>query len=131
MQGEATNAAATAKEITMIAAAMLIAVVTADPSPPRVQAVSIGATWCSPCKFQRNDCERLKESGLRIGEDENCHIRFLYDDKKPTPYKVEAYPTTILFRDGIEVQRWKGQTTALSIAGAMLREQEKLLKGAK
>jgi hypothetical protein len=113
----------------VIAAAMLIAVVTADPAPPRVQAVSIGATWCAPCKFQRKDCELLKD--LRIGEDENCHIRFLYDDKKPTPYKVEAYPTTVLLVDGREVQRWKGQTSALSIAGAMLREQEKLLKGAK
>lgn len=108
---------------------LLAAALSGEPSPPRVQAVSVGATWCAPCKFQRKDCEKI--TGISVGETANCQIRFVYEDKTPAPFAVEVYPTTRVMVDGVMVQEWKGQTSALTIAGAMLREQAKLLEGGK
>lgn len=116
----------------MIATALLAAVLTAD-KLPRVQAVVASASWCSPCKFQKQDCEKLKEF-LRVGDEVTAHIRFVDGDKDPafvTAHKVEVYPETLIFVDGKEVHRFKGQTSALRILAVMHREQAKLLEGGK
>lgn len=116
----------------MIATMILAAVLTAD-KPPRVQAVVASASWCSPCKFQKQDCEKLKEF-LKVGDEPTAHIRFIDGDKDPafvTAYKIEVYPETLIFVDGKEVYRFKGQASALRILAAMHREQAKLVEGGK
>jgi thioredoxin 1 len=73
-----------------------------------ISLVFFHASWCKICKEQRPAVESLaanKEASFaKILEME-------YDDNKETvkAFEVTGFPTLVAYKDGKEVQRWKGK----------------------
>ena len=67
---------------------------------------------CPPCKKMEGGVfPKLKKDGWTIvepGARGNAHIVKITDDKRIKDYKIEAFPTMILFIDGKEVNRSVG-----------------------
>jgi len=61
------------------------------------------APWCMYCKKQRIELQEFENSKIRIGiidGDENPNIIY--------KYKIESYPTFILFKNGEKVTEFSG-----------------------
>lgn len=68
--------------------------------------VDFFAEWCGPCKF-------LAPIFAELAQEQHASMGFAHLDVDPNPtlaafYKVESYPTLILFRNGREVSRQEG-----------------------
>jgi hypothetical protein len=114
----------------MIAAAMLIAAVTADPAPPRVQWLVFSTANCIPCHEVKADLSMnlRKKDGWKVGVAESNYVRYVEDLKFPAlvaQYEVSLFPTLVLVRDGKEVERHEGKLSALEVARRFNREAVK------
>lgn len=61
------------------------------------------ATWCAYCMKQRIELQELEDSEIRIG--------IVDGDESPNivaRYKIDGYPTFVLFKNGEEVARFSG-----------------------
>jgi len=71
--------------------------------------VDFWAPWCGPCRMQTPILERLASS-----EGISARIMKLNTDEAPSIAQnmgIQAIPTLILFRDGVEVDRMVGVQT--------------------
>lgn len=75
--------------------------------------VDFWAPWCGPCRMQTPILERLaSEDGI------SAKITKLNTDEAPSVAQkmgIQAIPTLILFRDGVEVDRMVGVQTEDSL----------------
>ena len=95
---------------------------------PKVQAIVIGAKWCSPCRtLERSIRDEMPKDGWKLAEAsddpakrEAAHVVFDKREDAATiaKYKVESYPTTIIVRDGKEVKRFVGVIKPSDLAEA-------------
>lgn len=70
-----------------------------------ISLVNFSATWCGPCKVMSPVIEKLKS------EDNGFNIIKLDVEQyteEGTEYGVRSIPTFIVFKDGIEQERWTG-----------------------
>ena len=61
------------------------------------------ATWCTYCIKQRIELQELEDSDIRIG--------IVDGDESPEiikRYKIDGYPTFILFKDGEKIAQFSG-----------------------
>ena len=61
------------------------------------------ATWCTYCAKQRIELQELEDSDIRIG--------IVDGDESPNiikRYKINGYPTFILFKDGEKIIKFSG-----------------------
>ncbi len=85
--------------------------------------VDFWATWCPPCRALAPTIDRLAER-----YEGRVKVVKLDTDRSPDvsgQYGIQAIPTVMLFRGGVEAARWVG----LQPITAYEREIERLLKG--
>ena len=76
--------------------------------------IDFWATWCGPCMRQGPIVEELAEEGYAIGKvdvDQNMALA--------QQFRVVSIPTLILFKNGIEVQRFVGLTSKEDLKNAL------------
>ncbi len=72
----------------------------------KIVVIDFFATWCAPCREITPILEVMeKEFGdkvviYKVNADDNYDL--------VSKYKVEALPTVVFFKDGVEVKRFKG-----------------------
>ncbi len=68
--------------------------------------VEFGAVWCAPCKRLEPELEKLND----IWQDKFllAHINVDQDSDIAMQYSVMSVPTTILIKDGNEIERFTG-----------------------
>ena len=72
------------------------------------------ATWCGPSMRQGPGVEELAEEGYAVGKvdvDQNLALA--------QQFRVVSIPTLILFKNGIEVQRFVGLTSKEDLKNAL------------
>lgn len=77
--------------------------------------VDFSATWCGPCKV-------LKPVLEEIARDSTGKIFIVDVDESPElaeQYSVNAMPTVLVFKDGVETKRLIGLTSKQAILDAM------------
>jgi thiol-disulfide isomerase/thioredoxin len=123
----------------MIAAAMLIAAVTADPAPPRVQWRIVTASWCGPCKAAVADFRpKFEKAKWVVSDAANAQIQLVDFDTNPAfvkEYDVQTVPQFFLFVNGQVVERHYRYPGGKRLGEAYNEESERwnqiVLKGAK
>ena len=76
--------------------------------------IDFWATWCGPCMRQGPIVEELAEEGYAVGKvdvDQNMALA--------QQFRVVSIPTLILFKNGIEVQRFVGLTSKEDLKNAL------------
>ena len=76
--------------------------------------IDFWATWCGPCMRQGPIVEELAEEGYAVGKvdvDQNMALA--------QQFRVVSIPTLILFKNGIEVQRFVGLTSKDDLKNAL------------
>ena len=76
--------------------------------------IDFWATWCGPCMRQGPIVEELAEEGYAVGKvdvDQNMELA--------QQFRVVSIPTLILFKNGIEVQRFVGLTSKEDLKNAL------------
>ena len=76
--------------------------------------IDFWATWCGPCMRQGPVVEELAEEGYAVGKvdiDQNMALA--------QQFRVVSIPTLILFKNGIEVQRFVGLTSKEDLKNAL------------
>lgn len=71
--------------------------------------VDFWAPWCGPCKMMApilNDVAEEMDGELRVGK-----VNVDHNQPVAQKYKVKNIPTLILFKDGIEIDRFIGVKT--------------------
>jgi len=68
--------------------------------------VEFGAVWCAPCKRLEPELEKLK--GLWVDKIVLAHINVDQDPDVAMQYSVMSVPTTILIKNGEEMERFTG-----------------------
>ncbi len=68
--------------------------------------VEFGAVWCAPCKRLEPELEKLKD----VWKDKFllAHINVDQDPDLAMQYSVMSVPTTILIKNGVEIERFSG-----------------------
>jgi thioredoxin 1 len=68
--------------------------------------VEFGAVWCAPCKRLEPELEKLNE----VWKDKFmlAHINVDQDPDLAMQYSVMSVPTTILIKNGNEIERFSG-----------------------
>lgn len=68
--------------------------------------VEFGAVWCAPCKRLEPELEKLQD----VWQDKFrlVHINVDQDPDIAMQYSVMSVPTTILIKNGIEIERFSG-----------------------
>ncbi len=79
-----------------------------------------GATWCGPCRQQKQVFDRMRRAGRPwdIGPDNDGHIRTLdYDRDREMvrKYRVTAVPTWVLIENGRVLRSKTGEMTSYQI----------------
>lgn len=71
-----------------------------------VTLVDFGATWCAPCKAQKPIIKELKK---KYQKDASI-IEMDIDEHKDLAqkYMIQSIPTLIIFKNGLEIQRFVG-----------------------
>jgi len=93
--------------------------------PPKPQVIAYVCTMdgCPPCKRMERDIPReLVPAGWRVVVDKGSESpkasQVFISKRLPKGVRVRAYPTTIIFRDGKEVERHVGYWSAKELAAA-------------
>lgn len=68
--------------------------------------VSFKAPWCGPCKSLTTILEELSDEGFDV-----YTVNIDHDSELTAKYGVRGVPTTIIFKDGKEVERLVGLKT--------------------
>jgi thioredoxin-related protein len=110
--------------------AMLIAASIAAEPAPKTQWLVFSTANCTPCRELKADLSLnlRKSEGWKVGTAESNYVRYVDEAKFPAlvaQYKVTCYPTLILIRDSIEVERHEGKLSALEVARRFNREAVK------
>jgi thioredoxin 1 len=76
--------------------------------------VEFYATWCIYCKKQRIELQNFEDAPMWIG--------IVDGDESPNiikKYKIEGYPTFILFNDGAKIAEFSGFHTKEQLLGRL------------
>ncbi|MBQ9245393.1 thioredoxin fold domain-containing protein [bacterium] len=68
-----------------------------------IQLLTFTAPWCGYCNRQKPILEELSKNNIWIGDvngDENPHL--------VTKYSIQAFPSFVLFKDGKEINSFRG-----------------------
>ena len=88
--------------------------------------LDVGADWCQPCKAFAPEFEKVAE---QLHTEVIClYLDVAADRESASRLQIQAVPTLILFRDGREVARTNGASSAsvvLDWAAASLRTAER------
>lgn len=76
--------------------------------------VKCGASWCEPCKQIQPTLDELSEEGYNIAE-----VDVTTEPELTKQFKVRGVPTMIVFKDGVEVNRFSGIQTKQKIIEQM------------
>lgn len=69
--------------------------------------VDFFANWCGPCKMVAPILEEVScESGVKIFK-----IDIEEDESSAIKYKIQHLPTVLVFKNGVEIQRFVGKQT--------------------
>jgi thioredoxin 1 len=79
--------------------------------------VDFYATWCGPCKLYSPILEKMAEEKLQDVSFRKVDVDKAKDIARE--YSIEAMPTTIIFENGKEVQRFLGVQDEASIKQAL------------
>lgn len=100
-----------------------------QPAVPRVQCVLVCIPGCGPCEtMKRNMAMQLVPLGWTLGTESTVDIRLVDASQKETlakPFRVNAYPTCVILRDGKEVWRKVGVVSMGELTAAINRERTK------
>lgn len=101
----------------------LVPVLAEPPPKPEVVAYVCCLEGCLPCKRMERDIPReLVPQGWRVVVDKGSEspkaAQVFISKRLPKGVKVRAYPTTIIFRDGQEVERHVGYWSPKQLAAA-------------
>jgi thioredoxin 1 len=78
--------------------------------------VDFFAPWCGPCRTMGPIIDEL--AGVYEGKVGIYKMNIDDNSQSPNQYKVLSIPTIILFKDGVNVERWVGV-----VSKAMLQEK--------
>lgn len=76
--------------------------------------IDFWATWCGPCMRQGPIVEELAEEGYSVGK--------IDVDQEPAlaqQFRVMSIPTLIVFKNGVEVQRFIGLSSKETLKNAL------------
>ncbi len=82
--------------------------------------VDFWATWCAPCRMMSPILDELAEE---TGEDQLvAKVNVDMEQHLAHAHKVMSIPTLILFKDGVEVNRFVGVTSKETLKNALKGE---------
>jgi thioredoxin 1 len=77
--------------------------------------VKFGTAWCGPCKMLGRVLNQVKEKGLErvyeIDIEDNTDLK--------TEYSIKSVPTTIVFQNGEQIERFTGLSNVNKIINFM------------
>jgi len=84
-----------------------------------VSLVDFWATWCKPCRLQAPIIEQLateykgKIKFYKMDVDENYNV--------PNRFKIASIPTLIVFKDGVQVEKFVGLQDLSTLQNALVK----------
>ena len=91
----------------MIASAYLFVIGDAMDCNAGISAVIFGATWCGPCKMLEKTMKKIQQEFPAV---KYLHVDIDEDPLQTKNYKIRSVPTTVLLKNGKEINRIVGNS---------------------
>lgn len=93
---------------------------------PHVQATIYSADWCGPCvSYVKAVREKLPPHGWTVADAASVQAKTAHIVITKTNTRaddIHTYPTTVIRRNGVEVDRWEGVVKPTALAEALNKQ---------